>query len=397
MRIAFLNVAAAGHINPTLPIAARLQSNGAHVDYFVPVGAVPHRSAPGIDFRPILDPVAATGASDRAVTLVRALTAAQRRLPELVAAVAAARPDALVYDRSAPWGRWVAERLSIPSVQVLTTYAMRREPASTPTGDAGFDRPGRELRRALREYARAVEANAGLGLTSLRPQDVFVAGDRHNIVTVARALQADADDFDSSYAFVGPCLPETLPQRAKATRAAFVSTGSVLPGDAGLMQACLRAFPPEDWEVVLAVGAAAAELRRQAPAGWTVEAQVDQLDVLARASVFVTHGGMNSVQEAAFLGVPLVVVPRTPENQRTAARVETLGLGLTVALDRLSGEALLRAVRAAQDPAVARGLQGFAEHCRQSGGTERACELIVAAASRSPGAAVHTPPRPEEP
>lgn len=417
MRIAFLNVAAAGHINPTLPIAARLQENGARVDYFLPAGAVAHRRAPGIDFRPILDPVAATSASDRAVTLVRALTAAQQRLPELVGAVAAARPDVLVYDRSAPWGRWVAECLSIPSIQIMTTYAMRRESASTRIGAADFDRPRRELRGALREYARAVEANAGHGLTSLRPQDVFVAGDRHNIVTVARALQADADDFDSSYSFVGPCLPRALPRREGATRegttregaaregttregttrTAFVSTGSVLPGDAGLLEACLRAFPPEDWEVVLAVGASAAELSRQAPAGWAVEAQVDQLDVLARASVFVTHGGMNSVQEAAFLGVPLVVVPRTPENERTAARVEALGLGLTVALDRLGGEALLRAVRAAQDPAVTRRLQGFAEHCRQSGGTERACELIVAAASRSPGAAVHPPLRSEAP
>lgn len=379
MRIAFLNVAAAGHINPTLPIAARLQEDGVGVDYFVPAGAA-HRSAPTIDFRPVPDPVAgATGGSDRTVTLVRALTAAQQRLPELVGAVAAARPDALVYDRSAPWGRWVAERLGIPSIQVLTTYAMRPEPA--PIAAARFDKPGWELRRALRRYARAVEANAGQGLTGLRPQDVFVTGDGHNIVTVAKVLHADADDFDGSYTFVGPCLPETLPQRQGATRTAFVSTGSVLPGDAGLLEACLRAFPPEDWEVVLAVGAAAPELGRRVPTGWTVEAQVDQLDVLARASVFVTHGGMNSVQEAAFLGVPLVVVPRTPENQRTAARVEALDLGRTVALDQLGGEALLRAVRAAQAPAVAQRLREFAEHCRQSGGTRRACEVIVAAAS----------------
>lgn len=382
MRIAFLNVAAAGHINPTLPIAEQLQQDGARVAYFVPSGAAAqHRGAASIDFRPILDPAAAAtgGASDRATILVRALTAAQQHLPELVEAVAAATPDALVYDRSAPWGRWVAERLGIPSIQILTTYAMRPESPATRIGAAGFDKPGWDLRRALRRYARAVEANAGQGLTHLRPQDVFVVGDRHNIVTVARTLQADADDFDSSYTFVGPCLPRTLPQRKPATRTAFVSTGSVLSGDAGLMEACLRAFPPDDWGVVLAVGAAVAELSRQAPAGWIVKAQVDQLDVLARASVFVTHGGMNSVQEAAFLGVPLVVVPRTPENQRTAARVETLGLGVTVALERLGSEALTRAVRAAQAPAVAQRLQEFAEHCRQSGGTRRACEVIVAA------------------
>jgi MGT family glycosyltransferase len=269
VRIAFLNVNAAGHINPTLPIAARLQEDGARVDYFVPPGVAQHRTDPNIDFRPILDPVATAtgGGSDRATTLVRALTAAQQRLPELAGTVAAARPDALVYDRSAPWGRWVAERLSIPSIQVLTTYAMRRQPAPTPTHAAGLDRPGWRLRRSLRQYARAVEANTGRGLTSLRPQDVFVAGCRHNIVTVARALQADADDFDDSYVFVGPCLPRTLPQRERATRTAFVSTGSVLPGDAGLMEACLRAFPPDDWEVVMAVGAAVPELSRRAPAG----------------------------------------------------------------------------------------------------------------------------------
>jgi MGT family glycosyltransferase len=383
MRIAFLNVAAAGHINPTLPIAERLQEDGVRVDYFVPAGTARHRSAPGIDFRPILDPVAGiTGGATRAMTLVRALTVAQQRLPELVAAIAAARPDALVYGRSAPWGRWVAQRLSVPSIQVLTTYAMRPDSALTRISAASFDRPGWDLRRALRRYDRAVEANAGQGLTSLCPRDVFVTGDRYNIVTVARALQADADSFDGSYTFVGPCLPSTLPRRDESSRTAFVSTGSVLPGDGDLMQACLRAFLPDGWMVVMAVGAAAPELSRQAPAGWTVEEQVDQLGVLARAGVFVTHGGMNSVQEAAYLGVPVVVVPRTPENQRTAARVEALGLGQTVALDRLGGEALLRAVRAAQASAVAQRLGEFAEHCRQSGGTGRACEVIVAAASR---------------
>lgn len=53
-----------------------------------------------------------------------------------------------------------------------------------------------------------------------------------------------------------------------------------------------------------------------------------QLDILQRATAFVSHGGMNSTMESLYYGVPMVVIPQMPEQAMTARRVDELGLGL---------------------------------------------------------------------
>ena len=59
---------------------------------------------------------------------------------------------------------------------------------------------------------------------------------------------------------------------------------------------------------------------------------VDQLDILSRANVFITHCGMNSVSEALYYEVPLVMFPQTPEQGAVAARakefLESLDAGI---------------------------------------------------------------------
>ena len=50
--------------------------------------------------------------------------------------------------------------------------------------------------------------------------------------------------------------------------------------------------------------------------------------VLAQADVFFTHCGMNSVSESLYHGVPLVMLPQTPEQIGVATRTAQLGAGL---------------------------------------------------------------------
>jgi MGT family glycosyltransferase len=54
---------------------------------------------------------------------------------------------------------------------------------------------------------------------------------------------------------------------------------------------------------------------------------VPQLAVLRRASLFVTHGGMNSANEALYFGVPLIVYPQVHDQLIVARRVDELRAG----------------------------------------------------------------------
>ena len=54
---------------------------------------------------------------------------------------------------------------------------------------------------------------------------------------------------------------------------------------------------------------------------------VPQLEVLQKASLFITHGGMNSVNEALYYGTPMIVIPVGNDQPTVARQIETLYLG----------------------------------------------------------------------
>lgn len=59
-----------------------------------------------------------------------------------------------------------------------------------------------------------------------------------------------------------------------------------------------------------------------------MEQTVDQIAVLSKADVFVSHCGMNSVNESLFHKVPLVMIPQTTEQKGVANRVNQLNAGI---------------------------------------------------------------------
>jgi MGT family glycosyltransferase len=102
------------------------------------------------------------------------------------------------------------------------------------------------------------------------------------------------------------------------------------------------------------------------------------LEVLQRSAVCVTHGGLNTVEEALYYGVPLVVVPQGVDQFVTAGRVEALGAGVRLDSSTLSAEGLRRAVeRVLSDESFRQGSKAIGESFRAAGGYRRAAEEIL--------------------
>ena len=109
----------------------------------------------------------------------------------------------------------------------------------------------------------------------------------------------------------------------------YISMGTVNYDMVPLYRRCIAAFENTNYQVILSVGnqvdaAAFGDL----PEHIAVYPFVDQIAVLEKADAFVTHCGMNSVSEALYFGVPLVMLPQTAEQGAVATRTEQLGAGM---------------------------------------------------------------------
>ena len=65
-----------------------------------------------------------------------------------------------------------------------------------------------------------------------------------------------------------------------------------------------------------------------------------QLELLEKASLTVTHGGLNTVLDSLSCGVPMIVVPLTYEQPAIAMRVARIGAGKVLPLSCVSSQRL---------------------------------------------------------
>jgi MGT family glycosyltransferase len=133
----------------------------------------------------------------------------------------------------------------------------------------------------------------------------------------------------------------------------------------------------------MAIGNVSKESLGPAPQNVIVQPHVPQLDVLRHATVFVTHGGMNSVGESLYHGVPVLVVPQMSEQEMVGRRVEELGAGLYLANDEVTTEKLLGSVQRLLGEARFRRQAALVrDSFHAAGGAARAADAIMAFTGR---------------
>lgn len=106
---------------------------------------------------------------------------------------------------------------------------------------------------------------------------------------------------------------------------------------------------------------------------------VPQPDVLARSAIFITHGGMNSVNEAMYAGVPMLVVPQGADQPLVASRVVDLDAGLSIRPEDVSVEGVRAlAQRLLDEPRFRAAASTLQTAQRQAGGYRRAADTVIA-------------------
>ena len=390
MKIVFFCIPAWGHTNPTLGIVRELIARGHEVrycSYELMRGAIEKAGAQFVPCDAYDAQINFTEADNARVgkdlafstELIVNMTLALD--DAMLAEMRAFAPDVIVGDSMAFWAKLLAQKLGVPFVSSTTTFAFNKESAKvmkqTPQGLFS-------LLFALPKINKSLDRLRKKGYAVKSVLDIIANGnDTDTIVYTSPEFQPCAETFSDRYAFVGPILrPVTQPLEKAEMPTVYVSLGSVDTQRPDFYRRCLAALSDTPYRAILSVGertdiAALGEI----PANCTVAPRVDQMAVLAASDVFVTHCGMNSVSEALWYGVPLVLFPQTPEQRGVANRVKATGAGRFLESDTPA------AIRGAvddvlRDEAVRAAAQKLAESFRACGGSKAAADKIEATARR---------------
>lgn len=391
MHIAFIVVPSSGHVYPTLGVSAELVQRGHRVTFYINEAYRDKVAATGADYRAtpgLYDhEMGAPGGRFNPPLLAKMLLDLSYTIvPQLVAALTADLPDVVVYDSMCPWGRLAAKAVGVPAVASMSLINMPGAMlfrSSEALRIIGVLARGLPTVIAYQRSARRLQHATGQPLPPLT--DILNWPGDLNISYTSALFQPHAEKLGDTYRFVGPTIThrreaDDFPWDAldSGRRLLYVSLGTVFNDNTPFYRLCLEAFGNSDYQVVLSIGkrTAAAALGPIAP-NIVVRPHVPQLALLERADLFITHAGMNSINEGLYFDVPLLLVPQQLEQALVAQRVVDLGAGKTVRGGRIAAESLRQLTdRMVQDATLKANARRIGESLRVAGGAAAAAAAL---------------------
>ena len=382
-RIAFFCIPAHGHTNPMLPVAAELVKRGDSVRFY--------------SFDEFRDKIEKTGAAFISCTsflpevneeqMARLMNVSQTEMTLqairttlsmndfLEEEFRSFQPDVVYTDAVCFWGKLNAWKHRVPMVCSTSTFAfnqlsskyMKQSRAEVRDMILGLPKISKEL-KTLRPYG--YEVKSALALVANNNQT-------DTVVYTSRRFQPYAESFTSHYQFVGPSVfSDLLPQKEKPRPLIYISLGTVINDRPDFYLACIKALREMDVDVIISRGRYMDEKKLGTlPDNIKTYERVDQLEVLSRADVFITHCGMNSVSESLYMATPMALYPQTDEQNAVARRTREIGAGIL--LDDDSAEGIRRTVKTLlSDQKYAKTAKECCDDFRSCSGAKGAADFI---------------------
>jgi MGT family glycosyltransferase len=354
-----------GHLNPMLVLAARLAARGWTVYFYAHDNARRRVADSGAVWRSYghdswdlfetakratrelleMEPEALQDMS----IVSAGLPAALAMLPYLLGEIERHRPLFTVHDAAAPWGALAGRMAGVPTVCSMSAFPLTVEQAAETYPPGAIQSAA--ARYLLRRHGVEYDPCAG-----------YVNYTDCNLVFTSRLWAGRAFDAATTYHFCGPALFDEAAEalrhpsvevaeaaRSAGKRLVYASMGTVVNGTLSTFyrETVYRIFagvvaalkPRDDVRLIISAGRKAGAGPAEPlplfgadalPGNVSVYDYVPQPLLLRRADLFVTHAGMNSSNEAAWHGVPVLCCPFFGDGVLNARRFEELGAGLTL-------------------------------------------------------------------
>lgn len=392
MKIAFFCIPAHGHTNPMLPVSAELVQRGNTVRFYSFMEFEQKIKATGAEFiscDPFLPKLTEKEEAGLKNVSTTEMTIQDIRITLsmddfLGKEFTSFQPDVVYTDSVCFWGKLNAWKHHVPMVVSTSTFAfnqmssqyMKHSPKEMGDMIFGLPRVSKELKK-LEPYGYHVKSIFSLIQSDNRTDSV---------VYTSRKFQPYAESFTEHYAFVGPSVfSKVMPEKKKERPLIYISMGTVINDRPDFYSKCIDALKDMNVDVMISCGNTMDQkLLGTLPENVKAYSYVDQLDVLSKADVFITHCGMNSVSESLYMAAPMLLYPQTSEQCAVARRVTEIGAGMMLQDD--SSEGIRIAVQEIlSNRAYAKAAVECSTDFRACSGTAGAAEFIENAPHTSNG------------
>ncbi|WP_310410092.1 glycosyltransferase [Chamaesiphon sp. OTE_8_metabat_110] len=400
---------ATGHLNPMTTLGHELKQRGHRVTLFGIPDARAKTLAAGLEFCVIgerefpagssaasfaeLGKLSGLAALKYTITLFQQLTVTILR--EAPNAISAAGVELLLVDQTSFGGGTVADFLKLPFISVACALMLNRETGIPPINSNWSYNPAwwAQLRnqlgyRLLSRITKPVVNTVAQYRQEwqlpphLEPNDTY--SKLAQISQQPAEFEFPRQELPQCFHFTGPYSrpdsrePADFPfEQLTGQPLIYASMGTLQNKLIGVFENIAQACVGLDAQLVIALGGGNPASLPNLPGSPLVVGYAPQLELLQKATLTITHAGMNTALESLSNGVPMVAIPIANDQPGVAARITWTGTGEVISLPKLTSSRLQVAIeKVLTEDAYKQNATRLQAAIRRAGGVSRAADIV---------------------
>lgn len=402
--------ASTGHLNTMLPLGKELQRRGHRVTLFALLDAKSKTLAAGLEFKEIGESEFPQGVMAELLaqlgklsgrkalkyTIITLKKSAAVLLRDAPKAMKEAGVEALLVDQVSPEGGTVADFLGIPFITICSAVVLNRDPSVPPhftnwnydpalwgqlrnrVGYQVLKQIANPITEVINEYRQEWKLP-----THSNPNERY--SQLAQISQQPAELEFPRKQLPQCFHFTGPYhspvgreVPGFPYEKLTGQLLIYASMGTVQNHLIAVFQQIAEACVGLDAQLVISLGGSVKTKSLPELAGLPLVVEyAPQLELLRKATLTITHAGMNTTLESLNNGIPMVAIPIANDQPGIAARVVWAGCGEALPVRSISVPKLRTAIqKVLTEDSYKQNAVRLQEAIRRAGGVSRACDIV---------------------
>jgi UDP:flavonoid glycosyltransferase YjiC (YdhE family) len=359
-----------GHLNATLKLARSLRLRGHQVYYLVGSDYEAYMRAQGLNFISLGEGLTNGAKSSVQLDIMEYLLEARMQgwalneyytgvvemfRQEMASLISKLRPNLFLIDPFVPDIALVAQELRLPFVFLNTTLVSQLADTA--------------VLNSHPELAQVPELLLCPGEFDFPQSRRPVKSPRYYLGASVDLQRREGDPFDW----------QKLNPTKRLILCSLGSQPQTLVGAKQFFQVIIDAVSDlTDCQLILVTGTHFFHDFPRVPANVIVMPRVPLLQLIEKADVLITHGGLNTVKEALLLGTPMIVFPASNDQPMNAARIAYHGLGLTGNMRTVTAEQARALIERVGQAGFRKRVLAFRQLLQKIEDEEVGCKIVEA-------------------